>query len=372
MKLKEFEVETWMTEHELNCQYNLTETSISALSLKELEQITNKDLTSSIKEMVMDYGPITGSLELKQNILSLYKKGSIDNITIAQGSINANELVMMTLLEPNDHVISLYPSYQQLYDFPKSLGCDVSLLLLKEENNWQIELDELEKLINEKTKMICLNSPNNPTGTSFDLAQIEAIVALARKHDLYILCDEVYRGLDYQTKQLAPSFSDYYEKAIVTQSLSKIYSFAGLRLGWIKGPKDLIDLINLRRDYHIISTGPLTDYLGTLVLENKDQILTRSLNIMNNCKKILADWLENEKHLSCVIPKNGPVGFIKYDLPIPSKELCLKIQKETGIFFVPGITFGMEYHFRIGFTHDDQFEKALPILSKWFKQFDEK
>ena len=118
-----------------------------------------------------------------------------------------------------------------LVDFPLSLGCEVSLILLKEENDWLPTIEDFESCIQEHTKMICLNSPNNPTGTTIPLSLMKDIIKLAQKYDCYILCDEIYRGVDTESLELYPSFSDYYDKAIVTQSLSKVFSFAGLRLG---------------------------------------------------------------------------------------------------------------------------------------------
>lgn len=370
MKINEFEVETWMTDHETHCKYNLTETCVSSLSLNELQEYTDENITSTIMNMTMDYGPIVGSSRLKKAILSLYKTGGEENITITHGAINANELVMMTLLEVGDHVVSLFPSYQQMYDFPRSLGCDVSLITLDENQNWMPSIDDFQKVMTSHTKMICLNSPNNPTGTHFSISFIKELVKLAKEYDCYILCDEIYRGLDPHTKRLSPSLSDYYEKAIVTQSLSKVFSFAGLRLGWIKGPADVIHLIDLRRDYHIISSGPLDDYLGCLVLENKDKILKRSFNICEKNKKLLKEWLDNEPLVSCVIPEEGTVCFLKYDVDMPSQEFCEKLQEETGIFFVPGSAFGIEYHLRFGFTHEYEYVKeGLSLFSQWLDQF---
>lgn len=371
MKINEFKVETWMTDHENDCQYNLTETCVSSLSLSELQQFVDENIMETLMSMKMDYGPIVGSQRLKKAILSLYEKGNEENITVTHGAINANELVLISLLEPGDHVISLFPTYQQMYDFPRSLGCDVSLIHLNEEQGWMPSLDDFKKVMQKNTKMICLNSPNNPTGTTIPLSLMKDIIALARENDCYILCDEIYRGVDTENEVMFPSFSDYYEKAIVTQSLSKVFSFAGLRLGWIKGPKEVIDLINYRRDYHIISSGPMDDYLACLVLENKESILKRSIDICKQNKKILQKWLDQEPLVSCVIPRHGTVCFLHYHIDIPSKELCEKLQKETGVFFVPGSAFDTEYHLRFGFTQDEKIIKeGLITFSNWLRQYD--
>lgn len=372
MEINEFAVETWMTEHETHCQYNLTETCVSSLSLQELQNLIGdkEDIINTIMNMTLDYGPIVGSNRLKQAILSLYESGNEDNITITHGAINANELVMMSLLSPQDHIVSLCPSYQQMYDFPRSLGCQVNLIELDEEQQWLPTIEDFQKVITPQTKMICLNSPNNPTGATLPFSLMKEIIELAKKYDCYILCDEIYRGINTKTERISPSFSDYYEKAIVTQSLSKAFSFAGLRLGWIKGAKDIIDLINLRRDYHIISSGPLNDYLAAIVLENKDKILQRGLEICQQNKVFLEKWLEKEELVSCVIPDEGTVCFLHYHLDIPSSVLCEKLQEETGIFFVPGSAFGVEYHLRFGFARQPQeIQKGLMLFSQWLNQY---
>ena len=356
MYLKEFDVETWMTNHEQNCQYNLADTCVSDMSIHELESLIHKDLMSDLMHMRMDYGPITGSDCLKDAILSLYKTGTRDNIAVAHGAINANEHVMDTLLNKGDHVIALTPSYEQFYSYPASIGCEYDLVELNEDNNWEPVIDDFKKLIKPETKMFILNSPNNPTGTVIKQSLMEELIELARSHS-------IYSGMN---NTLCDSISDMYELGIATASLSKVYSFAGLRLGWIKGPKQLIDEINFRRDYTIISTGPWNDYLATVVLQHKDLILDRSRHIILENKKILKEWLEKEDLVECVIPEDGTVCFLHYLFDMPSKELCEKLQNDTGVFFVPGKAFNKEYHLRFGFTSDSKvIKEGLETFSSW-------
>lgn len=364
MKLNKFEVESYMTLHENNCQYNLADTCAKALTIKELLKYDGKDSLDFLMNLSLDYGSIEGSHELKAGILNLYDSGDDEEIAICHGGVNANELVLMTLLNRDDHILSFLPTYQQLYSFPESLGVKVDFIELDETNNWKFDFVELEELINDKTKMICLNLPNNPTGTSLNLEEMNKLIEIARKYDLYILVDEIYRGLYDEI-----SISDLYEKAIATAGLSKVLSTAGLRIGWIKTKdKELIKLINERRDYSIISSGPLNDYLASLVLKHSKEILSRNREILEENKKYLENWLKTEEKLSCVIPENGTVCFIKYDYPIDSITLCEKLQKETGVFFVPGACFDVENHLRFGLANDPKTVKAgLQVFSNWLK-----
>ena len=364
MKIDLFDVELWMTEHEVDYRYNLAETCVASMSINDLLELSgNRDkILNDILTTKLDYGPIVGSVRLRSQICKLYKTGDIDNITITQGCINANELVLISLLNPGDHIITVTPTYQQFYSFPKSLQVATSLIELKEENNWIPDIDEFKEAINEQTKMICLVNPNNPTSTKYTKKFLMQLIEIAKEKNIYIFCDEVYQGL----KDDEVSISDLYDLGISTSSLSKITSFAGLRLGWIKANHEIIKLINDRRDYHIISTGYLSDYLGSIVLENYNTILKRSRNIIEKNRKILIDWLEKEPLVDCVVPTVGTIAFLKYHLPIPSRELCEKLQKDTGVFFVPGACFGNEYHLRFGFANkSEDIEAGLALFSKW-------
>ena len=343
MKLQRFEVESYMTLHENNCRYNLADTVAKSLTLKELLAYDKKDSLEDLMNLSLDYGAIEGSHELKKGILSLYQ------------------------LSTNDHILSFLPTYQQLYSFPESLGVEVDFIHLKEENEWKIDFEELEKNIRENTKMICLNLPNNPTGTTLDHEEMHQLIQICKKHDLYVLVDEIYRGL-YQEE----SISDLYEKGIATSGLSKVLSTPGLRIGWIKTKdKELIRLINERRDYSIISSGPINDYLGALTLKYSKEILKRNREILEENKCYLKEWLKAHPHLSCVIPKYGTVCFLKYDYKIDSNTFCEKLQEETGVFFVPGCCFDVENHLRFGLANDSQIVKeGLEVFSNWLKKLD--
>mgnify|MGYP002231177234 FL=1 len=183
-----------------------------------------------------------------------------------------------------DHVITCIPGYQQFSDYPRSIGCTVSELMLNEEKGWMIDIQDFVKAIQDNTKMIILNNPNNPTGTLMKDEFLLKLVHLAKDKGIYILCDEVYRG--YETNDVS-SISDLYELGISTSSLSKLYGLAALRLGWIKANKEIINQINVRRDYALISTGPLLDKLGAIALRHKEILLKRSYETVQKNKQII-------------------------------------------------------------------------------------
>lgn len=151
MRLPDFKVEQWMNDYENDAVYNLTDTCVKALTLQELLDLESLDF----KGLTLDYGQITGDIDLKKAILTLYKHGTVDNVTTAQGCLLANELVMNTLLEKEDEVITVVPGYQQFVDIPRSIGCKVHEIELYE-SDWQVDIESFEQYINSNTKMIRL------------------------------------------------------------------------------------------------------------------------------------------------------------------------------------------------------------------------
>ena len=133
----------------------------------------------------------------------------------------------------------------------------------------------------------------------------------------------------------------------------------------------LFRLINERRDYSIISSGPINDYLGALTLKYSKEILTRNREILEENKNYLKKWLKGHPHLSCVIPEYGTVCFLKYDYQIDSNTFCETLQEETGVFFVPGCCFDVENHLRFGLANAPQLVKeGLEVFSNWLKKLD--
>lgn len=353
MKIRAFGVEIWMNKYELLCAHNLAETCVDSLTIAELLQMAGKTDTilAELLPMRMSYGAIEGSERLRTVIASLYTDQKIANITITHGAIGANALVHETLVEPGDRVISVLPTYQQHYSIPESLGADVQILKLREEDAFLPDLDELRRLATPNTKLIAINNPNNPTGSLMDVAFLREIVKIAQACGAWILCDEVYRGTDQTGDGFTTSIADLYEKGISTGSMSKTYSLAGLRLGWIAGPSALIHAVSIHRDYNTISVGMLDDHFAAIALENRAKILARSQNITRGNLAILDAWVASEPKISYVKPKSGTTALLKYDLPLSSEEFCIRLLEQTGVMLTPGSAMDMEGYLRIGYAN---------------------
>ena len=367
MKIENFKVEEWFNEYESKAKYDFADTCIDSISLKELLNLAEIDDIGEILDKKLNYGDIQGSLRLKTAVSSLYLNQTPENITLTHGAIGANQLVFLSLVEPGDEVISILPAYQQHYSIPESIGAEVKRLFLKPENNWLPDIEELKSLITPKTKLISLINPNNPTGAVIEDSLMKDIISVSG--GAYILADEVYRGIVREERFNTTSIADLYERGISTSSLSKGFSLAGLRVGWVCANKNIIDEINHQRQYNTISVSQIDDYFASIALENKDKIFERNLPKVKQGYKILSDWINSEPHISCVLPNGGTTAFLKYDTEVSSYELCKKLLSDTGVLFLPGETLELDEFLRIGYCNNaNKLQTGLNIFSDWLKQ----
>ncbi len=360
MDIRPFGVEMWMNEFETKCELNLAETCVQSITLGELFQMAGKhnSILDDLSAMKMTYGAIEGSDRLRDAICGLYEKQSRENILTTHGTIGANSLVHQTLVAHGDHVISVIPTYQQHYSIPESIGADIELLHLRPENDFLPDLDELCGMVRPDTRLIAINNPNNPTGSLMDRAMLEQIAGIARSVDAWLLCDEVYRGTDQTGDGFTAAVADVYEKGISTAGMSKAYSLAGLRVGWIAGPKDMLHDVMIHRDYNTIAVGQVDELLAAMALENRDKILDRSRRITRENLRIVKDWIANEPLLSWIEPKSGTTALLKYDLPMSSRDLCVALLQEEGVMLTPGSAMDMEGWLRLGYTNPTEDLKA--------------
>ena len=209
-----------------------------------------------------------------------------------------------------------------------------------------------------------MTNPNNPTGSLMDRAMLEEIVTIAREADAWILCDEVYRGTDQHGDGMTTSIADLYEKGVSTAGMSKAFALAGLRLGWIAGPQELIEKVTVHRDYDTISVGVIDDHFATLALEHSESVLARSREITRGNLALLEEWISQEPHISWVKPNSGTIALLKYDLPMSSRDFCINLLKETGVMFTPGSVLNMEGYVRIGYANNpDILKEGLHLVS---------
>lgn len=370
MKIKPFKVELWMNEFEDDAIYNIGETCVHSITLKELLKLSGENTEKYMAEVLdkrLTYGHIAGAPEFKEGICKLYENMHPGNILTTHGAIGANHLALYTIVEPGDRVVSVLPTYQQLYSIPESFGADVQILKLRPENDFLPDLEELKNLVNNNTKVICINNPNNPSGALMPEEMLMKIVEVAKSVGAYVLSDEVYRGLT-QKEGYSKSIVDIYDKGISVSSMSKVFSLAGLRLGWIAASEEIIAKCFGHRDYNMISCGMLDEIFAGLALKNADTLLERNKGMVRRNLVILDEWVNKESHISYVKPKAGTTALLYYDFEIPSRDFCVNLMKMHGVLLTPGSCFELEKCARIGYACSTEIlEQGLEKLSEYIR-----
>ncbi|KAK7414040.1 hypothetical protein QQX98_007072 [Neonectria punicea] len=397
VRLPQFHVERWMDEYEVTPGIlNTAETCVASVSINDLfdlslEKTSSNPIDFSTKLL---YGPIRGSDALRQRVAGLYNNGpsgtpsanlKADDVLITQGAIGANFLALYTLIGPGDHVICVYPTYQQLYSVPESNGAEVSLWKLSADNGFVPDVNALEGLVKSNTKMMILNNPNNPTGAPIPVEVLTKIVEFAKARDIIVFSDEVYRPLFhdlYQPGYVAPPSVAAlgYEKTVVTGSMSKAFALAGIRVGWVASKdKSIIEAMASARDYTSISVSQIDDQLALYALSPSvlGPLLERNVGMARANVALLERFVNDHRHVcSWVKPTAGTTAFVRFSAqgqPVDDVRFCQDLITTTKVFLVPGSRcFGggedFKGYVRFGYVCDaDVLKEALEKLSVYVK-----
>lgn len=354
MKVETFALERWMSTWETKVEYDIAESGIYPMTTREVIDLVPPDEREATLAEVLDlrlgYTEARGTEALRTIIAGTYKATTADEILVTTGAIEANYLLFNTLLDPGDHVVTIYPAYQQLYAVAQAIGCDVSLWTLRAENQFRYDLDELERLVTPRTKLIVINTPHNPTGAILSEEDLRRIYGLAESVGAWLLCDEAYRWLDLPDGEpMAPPIRDVGPRGISVGTFSKPFGLPGLRIGWIAGPEEVVRACWAARDYISLSPGKLNDKLAQIALTNRDRIIARNHAIVAaNMAAANAWFAENADLVSWTPPRAGLLALLKYNLEVPSKELSDRLAGEYSVMLAPGSAFGFEGYLRIG------------------------
>ena len=364
MKFPSFDLERIQSIYENSVEINLTESGIEPLSLKEL--MNPKEL-EELLNLPLGYGYTQGTPLLRQRISNLYEGADENNVLVTSGSSEAIFLSTVLTVSKGDRVVMMTPNYLSFNGVAEALGADVDYVPLLKKEKWEWDLDCLDEVVSNKTKVISICNPNNPTGSVLNLEQMLKIVEIAGRVGAYLLVDEVYIGAELGSKP-TKSFLGMYEKTIITSGLSKSYAHPGLRIGWIVSDKRFVEEAWGVKDYTTIASSSLSQHIATKVLEPEtiSKLRSRTKVLLNKNLETFSKWvLPYSNYLSFLKPEAGGFAFVEYDMDINSTDLVHDFRKNEGVFIVPGDSFGMDRYFRIGLGHDSNgFSKGLDLLSK--------
>ena len=368
MKIEPFLTEQFFAEYEFSAQHLLASSDCETMSIGELLQLSGSTL-DELGGLTLGYTESQGDPHLRSLISNMYSNVSSDDVVVLTSPVEGIYLAMQTLLESEDEVIALRPAYDALNNIARHLCSEVlPWNLFPGRNCWELDFDELESLISPQTRIIVVNFPHNPTGYVPSESDFDRLIGLARRYDLWLFCDEIYRGLEFGPT--IPSAADLYEKAIVLSGLSKTYGLPGLRAGWvvIRNAKLRDELINWKHYTTICPAAP-TEFLARKALLVKDKLAARSKAIIQqNLNLCEAFFNRFQDQFIWRRPQAGSVAFVELNLSQigfdSATSYCHHLAQNHGMVLLPGKCLGFEDNFvRFGLGRSN-FEVALKSFAE--------
>jgi len=326
------------------------------------------------------YTPPAGMISLREAIAEDggNRRGIIftaDEVVVSPGGKPNLFFPTLALVEPGDEVIYPnpgFPTYEAMIKVAGGIPVAVPLL---EENNFSFDLEAFDKLINEKTKLIILNSPGNPTGGVIPLEDLKHIAAQAQRYDCWVMSDEIYARIIYDglTARSIATLPGMKERTIIVDGFSKTYSMTGWRLGYGIMPRDLAARVDLLLTHSIGSTAHFTQFAGVEAVTGPQDMVDVMVAEYQRRRNIIVDGLNTIPGFSCQKPQGAFYAFPNIrKTGMNSNDLANLILDKAGVALLPGSSFG-DYgdgYLRLSYANSvENIQRGLEKIQKALKEF---
>ena len=369
MHFERFGLERFFALHEHTVRFMLTASDPETLTINEVLALDG-DLAASLArfaDLRLGYAEPRGSRPLREAIAALYGPAPTraDDILVCAGAQEPILLFALATLERGDEVIVQTPCYQSHLEVMRWAGATPIPCEVHEADAWTLDPDRVAALVTPRTKALVLNTPHNPTGATMSHEAQAALVALADRHGLYVLADEVYRGLELDVADRLPPWSNLYPRAVSLGALAKGWGLGGLRIGWC-ATRDatLLATLEALKDYTTICSPSPSEHLAEVALRHTDTLWTRTRARLASNIAAFEAFLARHESLSWIRPRGGTMGFLRIADPRGATAWCTDVLAKAGVLIAPGPLFGApDTHARIGLGRAD-FTTALAALER--------
>ena len=345
MRIEPFQMERMQSTWENIVEFDMSESGVRPVSLRELAEM-GLDI-DAILNTPLGYSQSNGTIPLRESLAALHPGATVDHIEVTNGTSEANFLLALALVREGDEVAFQVPNYMQYWGLPKSLGAKVNTFRLRIDQDWEPDWDEFERAVTERTRLVYLSNPNNPSGSVLSAAAMRRIVDRCERVGAYLIADEVYLGAEIHCERTT-SFWGMSDRVIVTSGLSKAYGIPGVRIGWIVGPKGVIADCWSQHDYLTIGPNKISDMVARVAVANREKLYARTRAILQQNLPVMSEWAASfSGFLEFRPPEAGALCLMRYHSPTPSYELCERIRVNHSVLIVPGVHLGLEGFIRV-------------------------
>jgi aspartate/methionine/tyrosine aminotransferase len=341
---------------------NLSESSVADRRLRDL------GLELDLDDLLLCYGDHLGDPMLREAVAAGGDGLSPDHVLVTAGAAAALFCTATTLLEPGDHAVVVRTNYATNLETPRAIGADLDVVDLPFDDGWRLDVEQVaERVRDGQTRLISVTQPHNPTGTMFDLATMEALVALAEGSGAVLLLDETYRDLTHgEPLPLAATLS---ASVISVSSMSKAYGLPGLRIGWaVCTDPALGERLLAAKEQVLICGATLDERIAGTVLAARSTVLPPILDDVRARLQIVREWMAAQSTFEWVEPTGGVVGLVRArpDVPLDTERFYDVLLAEHGTYVGPGHWFELDdRHFRLGYgwPTESELRAGLEALS---------
>ena len=356
---KRMPLEDWFDRYQFEVDYDIGESGMKFFSLGELD--------INLSDVELRYGYHIGQPELRRLLAEQYEGMSAENVAVTTGASESNFCIIAHLVGTEDHIIVEHPTYPSLYEVPRSLGRDLSLLRLEWDEHFKPNMMKLREMVKPNTRLITLTHPNNPTGSQISEEVLHEAIGIAEENDLYLMVDETYRDLTFENPP--PPAATLSKKAISLSSMSKVWGVPGIRIGWVVADTPIIEAVRAVREQITICNSSLGEAIAIEILKRKDELLKRMRKQQLANYKIVKDWMDNQDWLEWREPEGGITGAPRFKKGGPTREFCELLVKKYKTFVVPGYGLEMDDYFRLGYGGDqEELIEGLEMLKRALKE----
>ena len=323
---------------------------------------------AGLKELKIE---ICNYLKRRYNLSYHYE----NEVLVTVGGSEAIDIAMRAMLDPGDEVLIPQPSYVSYEPCALLTGAKPVIINLKHENQFRLTAQELEEAITEKTKLLVLPFPNNPTGAIMERKDLEEIAEVIKKHDIFVISDEIYSELCYTDQHVSiANIEGMQERTILINGFSKSYAMTGWRLGYACGPKEIIEQMTKIHQFCIMCAPTTSQYAAVEALKNGDEDVQNMREAYNQRRRYLVHAFK-EMGLECFEPFGAFYMFpcIK-EFGMTSEEFATKLLNSQKVAVVPGTAFGDcgEGYLRISYAYSlEDLKKALDRMEIFIQELRE-
>ena len=355
MSIELFAMERMQSTWENLVDYDMSESGVRPLTLGELVEM-GFDLDAFLTQP-LGYSQSNGTIALREKLAAIYSGASIEQIEVTNGTSEANYLLALSQLKPGDEVAMEVPNYMQMPGVARSLGATVRTFRLRQDTGWEPDWDEFDRAVTSRTRLLYLSNPNNPTGGVLSDDAMTRIVERCEQTGTWLLADEVYLGAEIDRPR-TKTFWGMSDRVIVTSGLSKAYGIPGVRIGWMVGPRAVVDHCWSQHDYLTIGPNKMSDALARVAVDgaNRERCYGRTRNILRHNLPIAREWIAGfGGRLSWREPQAGAIALMKYESDARSIDIAERVRVNQSTLIVPGSHVGLEGYLRIWLGGREEF-----------------